>query len=373
MRKLMLTLLMLLLLPTIALADEPEPNAPLSSIANGTTVTLEGRRGTVVDTNTILLEKSLSRSFDSTARNKYEDSSIKGWLNTEFKDSLANKEWVKDNSISLITEEEFKAYKEYLSPNVIGWLQDALTPSTEPTEEGEKGLFVENTWNYVKALMDGEIVGLSYSSNFFASPIVLELKNLEKAEGGYKLKKAFGKPRLIIPNDAKTNSIGEYSELQIGDKIRYSNTWWTLVDKGSKKLLGEFDFLNYYVAEDEEMPAEYAELNTQQFADGSVVYGEEGSLGYYLKNNFKSTFTSGFVTDVDVPTKAQYEAWKSYGLGTGWLVYENALEEGTKVYLVDTDGLVGVGQGETYPVRVLVKTIDGLYVDKNNVVTDKEE
>lgn len=359
MKRLLLSLVLLLIFTPIALADEPEGNKPLESISKGTQVILEGNKGIVVEANTILLEKSLSHSFDTETRNNYENSPIKTWLNSSFKESLVNNEWIVADSISLLTEGEYGNYKEYLSEFTIGWLQDALNPADEPIESNTP--YVENTWNYVKAILNGEVVGLGYATNFYASPIILELNN-----AGYKLKNAFGKPRVLVPEDAAVSNTGEFNDLENGDKIRFSNKWWTLVDKGSKKLLGEFDNLSQYVKEDEEIGVDFQYLNTYQFSDEVTEYDKtnEKSIAHYLENYFKKGFyNQSWIENIDIPTKEQYESWNGLSLGSEWLVFSEDMEESTKVYLVTPSGLVGVNPGESYPIRALVKLTEGLFLE----------
>lgn len=356
MKRIVVMLLILLLFPALALAGEGEGNLLLESASQGTQVILEGNKGVVVDTNTILLEKSLSHSFDTEERNNYENSPIKNWLNNGFKDALANNEWIKEGSVSLLTETDFNDYKNYLTPFAIGWLQDALNPAEEPVDNTP---YVENTWNYVKAILNDEIIGLGYATNFYASPVTIELNS-----AGYKLKKAFGKPRVLVPEDAAVGNTGEFSELTNGDKIRFANKWWTLVDTGSRKLLGEFDNISQYVKEDE-IAEDFQYLNTYQFSDEITKYDKtnEKSIAHYLENYFKKGFyNQSWIENIDIPTKEQYESWNGLSLGSEWLVFSEVLE-GTKVYLVTSSGLVGVNPGESYPIRALVKLAEGLFLE----------
>lgn len=359
MRKTLLTIALMLIFTPLALADEPEGNLSLNSSALGTKVILEGNKGIVVNPTEglILLEKSLSRSFDTEARNDYESSPIKQWLNNDFKDTLVNNEWIKPDSISLLSEEEFNSYKNYLSPFAIGWLKEALNPAEEPVDNTP---YVENTWNYVKAIMNGEIVGLGYATHFYASPITLELNN-----AGYKLKNAFGKPRVLIPEDASNSNTGDYSELAVGDKVRFANKWWTLVDTNSRKILGEFDNLSQYVDEEQEIDDNFKYINTYQFSDEVTKYdaNNEKSIAYYLKNDFRNSFINkDWIVDINLPTKVEYESSKSLGLGDNWLVYET-VEGKEEVYLITPDGLVSVNPGEAYPIRALVKLTEGLFLE----------
>jgi len=365
-KKTLLVLLLILALPMTALASDEEGNKQVSAMPQGTKVIFEGAKGVLVSPadNLILLDKTVLRSFDTEERNNYNTSPIKTWLNTEFKSTLANNEWIADESISLITEEEFNDYKQYLSPNAIGWLKEAMKPADEPAESD---LFVDNTWNYVKAILNGEVVGLGYATTFYASPITIELKDLEGLPGGYKLKNAFGKPRILIPEESATSDTGKFSSLSKGDKVRFANKWWTLVDVGRKKLLGEFDYLNQYVEPDQEVDKNFKEINTYQFSDEVTNYDASNpkSIAHFLKNDFKDNFINkSWIADIDLPTKAQYEAWKELGLGDNWLVYEAGVDGGKdKIYLITADGLVAVNPGESYPIRALVKLIEGLYLE----------
>lgn len=365
-KKTLLVLLLILALPMTALASDEEGNKQVSAMPQGTKVIFEGAKGVLVSPadNLILLDKTVLRSFDTEERNNYNTSPIKTWLNTEFKSTLANNEWIADESISLITEEEFNDYKQYLSPNAIGWLKEAMKPADEPAESD---LFVDNTWNYVKAILNGEVVGLGYATTFYASPITIELKDLEGLPRGYKLKNAFGKPRILIPEESATSDTGKFSSLSKGDKVRFANKWWTLVDVGRKKLLGEFDYLNQYVEPDQEVDKNFKEINTYQFSDEVTNYDASNpkSIAHFLKNDFKDNFINkSWIADIDLPTKAQYEAWKELGLGDNWLVYEAGVDGGKdEIYLITADGLVAVNPGESYPIRALVKLIEGLYLE----------
>ena len=363
-KRALLALIIVLVMPGTVLASE-EGNKPVNALPVGTKVIFEGTKGVLVspEDNLILLDKTVLRSFDTEERNNYDTSPIKTWLNTEFKSTLANNEWIADESISLITEEEFNDYKQYLSPNAIGWLKEAMKPADEPAESD---LFVDNTWNYVKAVLNGEVVGLGYATTFYASPITIELKSLESQAGGYKLKNAFGKPRVLIPQESTTSDTGEFSSLTKGDKIRFANKWWTLVDAGSKKLLGEFDYLSQYIEPDQEIDEDFKEINTYQFSNEVTGYDASNpkSIAHYLKNGFKSNFINkDWISDIDLPTKVQYEAWQSLGLGDNWLVYEAGIEDNDGIYLTTTDGLVGVNPGESYPIRALFTLKEGLFLE----------
>ncbi len=364
-KRTLLALLLTLALPVTALASDEEGNKQVSAMPQGTKVIFEGAKGVLVSPadNLILLDKTVLRSFDTEERNNYDTSPIKTWLNTEFKSTLANNEWIADESISLITEEEFNDYKQYLSPNAIGWLKEAMKPADEPAESD---LFVDNTWNYVKAVLNGEVVGLGYATTFYASPITIELKSLESQAGGYKLKNAFGKPRVLIPQESTTSDTGEFSSLTKGDKVRFANKWWTLVDAGSKKLLGEFDYLSQYIEPDQEIDEDFKEINTYQFSNEVTGYDASNpkSIAHFLKNGFKSNFINkDWISDIDLPTKVQYEAWQSLGLGDNWLVYEAGIEDNDGIYLTTTDGLVGVNPGESYPIRALFTLKEGLFLE----------
>jgi hypothetical protein len=359
-KRALLALIIVLVMPGTVLASE-EGNKPVNALPVGTKVIFEGTKGVLVspEDNLILLDKTVLRSFDTEERNNYDTSPIKTWLNTEFKSTLANNEWITDGSVSLLSEDEYREYKEYLSANAIGWLKEAMIPADEPAESD---LFIDNKWNYVKAILNGDIVGLGYATTFYASPITIELKDL----GGYKLKNAFGKPRILIPEESATSDTGEFSSLTKGDKIRFANKWWTLVDAGSKKLLGEFDYLSQYIEPDQEIDEDFKEINTYQFSNEVTGYDASNpkSIAHFLKNDFKDNFINkSWIADIDLPTKAQYDEWKSMGLGEGWLIYETENDGKDRPYLITADGLVTVNPGESYPIRALVKLIEGLYLE----------
>ena len=348
-----------------AYADNTEGNMQLKDAPRGTEVLLNGFKGVLVDPSNslILLDKSIAKSFDTKERNNYEDSSIQQWLNTEFKDSLANNEWVKEGSVSLLSESEWVDYKEYLSDTVCGWLNEALRPASEPS--GYDSILINNNWNYVKAIMDGELVGMGYANSYYASPITLQLN-----DGGYKLKNCFGKPRILIPESAETNDVGEFSSLSKGDKVRFSNKWWTLVDVGSKKLLASFDNLpNMYVSTEEEfndIDDSSNSNNIMQFSDGITAYNSEDeySIAHFINKDYKDTIGTDWVLSIDIPSVEQYNAWKDIINDNGWMV-RNIDESGKdEVYIVDESGIVKTYPGETHPIRVVVQLVDNLYIEQ---------
>ena len=78
-------------------------------------------------------------------------SSIGEWLNNEFINTLSNPEWVKEGSVSLLSESEWNSYKDYLNDMTYGWLRSHAA-SSEPAGYDST---VNNNWNYVKAIMEG--------------------------------------------------------------------------------------------------------------------------------------------------------------------------------------------------------------------------
>lgn len=374
MKKVTMMLIITIMFTLSASFGAEAANIEFNNLGNkGKQVTLEGNKGIIVDVNErlILLNKSLYKSFDTKERNKYTGSPIESWLNngdTGFKSSLVNKDWIINDSISLLTKDEYTIYKDYLNEFSIGWLKDAMIPADEPYSEGK---FVDNTWNYVKAIMNGEIVGVGYGTNFYVSPVVLQLGG-----EGYKLKKVFGKPRVLVPNSAGIGVEWEEANLVNGDKVRFSNKWWTLVDDGNKRLLGEFNYLNYYLDGDEELDGTEKEINTYKFSDEITAYSDidDNSIAKFLGTELKDSINlNGWVETVNIPTKEQYVGWHNEGISLGydWMVFEQSGENVEAQLVIGNGETVKINPGETYTIRALVKLngITELYIDSEGNIT----
>lgn len=365
----LLTLSMVLTSYSYAYA-EGEGNLLLTEGTRGEDVVLNGFRGKIVDpgNSLVLLDKSIAKSFDTKERNNYSESSIGEWLNKEFINTLSNPGWVKEGSVSLLSESEWNSYKDYLNDMTYGWLSEAMQPALEPA--GYDSILVNNNWNYVKAIMGGQVVGMGYASNYYASPIVLELNS-----SGYKLKNCFGKPRILIDESSVTSDVGDFSSLSVGDKVRFSNKWWTLVDVESRKILANFDNLsNIYVATEDEYDDidDSSDNNLMQFSSNITAYDteDEYSIAHFVNSDYRDTIGTNWITSIDIPSTEQYESWKDIINDTGWMVRGKDESNKDEVYIVGESGLVKVYPGETHPIRVVVKLTGNLYIDDNRNITE---